>query len=417
MNHRDFTNIYKIYKTPILYTGGAMTQSIIQLLIGFVIARFIPPEDLGLWTTLNIGVTYVSLLQAGLISGLNRELPFSYGRGNTIEAKKLASTVQSITLVTSIIILLAGSLCLLFYQFENVKIKYGVIAITIHIVSLFFQNYFTSTYRSNNSFISLSKIQVINAIVNLLSVVLIIYLAYYGLIIKSVIVSVLFTIHLFIARPIKVRFKIDKSSLIKILKTGLPIWGLSYVESFASTFDKILLLKYSDLSSVGLYSFAYYGYSLFLVLSVTIAKYISPRMSYKYGQNSDKKLLWVYFKKVTLFMSISQLILGIIALIVLPNFSFKFFPQYKDSIQAMLILICAGMLKGSIIGVNVLVSIKAFKYLSLYQVSYSILLFISPLIGIYLFENPIIGVSFGLLFANILNYMSGFYLTYIATNK
>lgn len=394
-----------------------MTQSITQLIIGFVIARFVPPEDLGLWTTLNLAVTYVSFLQAGLISGLNRELPYSYGKGNTQEAKKLAGTVQSITIITSIIILLAGLLCSVFYQFENVKIKYGVLAITIYIISLFFQNYLTSTYRSNNSFITLSKIQVINSIINLLSIIIIIYFAYYGLIIKSAIVSVLYTFHLFIARPINVGFIIDKNSLIKILKTGLPIWGLSYIESLASTFDKILLLKFSDLSSVGLYSFALYGYSLFLVLSITISKYISPRMSYKYGLNNDKKILWNYFKKITFFITIAQLLLVLVALSVLPYFTSSFFPQYKESIKAMQILVCAGMFKGSIIGVNVLISIKALKYLSLYQLIYSILLLISPLIGIKLFENPIIGVSYGLLFANILNFVSGYYLTYIAIGK
>lgn len=410
-------NFYKIYKTPILFTGGAMSQSMTQLIIGLVIAKFIPPEDLGLWTTLNLAVTYTSFMQAGLISGLNRELPYTLGQGNKKEAQNLAGTVQSITLITTILIFLAGILLFVFYQFNNDKIKYGLLSITIFIISLFFQNYFTSTYRSNNSFISLSKIQVTNAILNLLSLVLIIYFAYYGLILKSAIVSVLYTIHLYIARPISIRFTINKNYLIKIMKTGLPIWGLAYIESLASTMDKILLLKFSDLSSVGIYSFAFYGYSLFLVLSVTIAKYISPKLSFIYGMNNDKKQLWGYFKKITLLTILIQLPLALIAFLVMPYFTYSFFPQYIESIRAMQILVCAGMFKGSIIGVNVLISIKAFKYLSFYQITYSLLLLISPFVGIQIFENPIIGVSFGILFANILNFISGYYFTYIATIK
>lgn len=408
--------IIKHYKTPIFYTGGAMTQSMVQLLLGLAIAKFISPEDLGLWTTLNLAVTYVSFLQAGLISGLNRELPYTLGQGNNKEAREIAGTVQSITLITTIVITFIGLFYFFSHQFQNDKIKYGVLAITIHIVSLFFQNYFTSTYRSNNSFITLSKIQVINAFINLLSIVLIIYLAYYGLIIKTAIVSVLFTIHLFIKRPISVGFIINKKSLIKIMKTGLPIWGLAYIESLASTVDKILLLKFSDLSSVGLYSFAFYGYSIFLVLSMTIAKYISPKLNYIYGLNNDKKQLWSYFKKITLFITIIQFSLALIALLILPQFINTFFYQYKESIQAMQILVCAGMFKGSIIGVNVLISIKALNYLAWYQIIYSLLLIIFPFVGIKIFENPIIGVSYGLLFANILNFISGYYISYIATN-
>lgn len=408
--------IIKHYKTPIFYTGGAMTQSMVQLLLGLAIAKFISPEDLGLWTTLNLAVTYVSFLQAGLISGLNRELPYTLGQGNNKEAREIAGTVQSITLITTIVITFIGLFYFFSHQFQNDKIKYGVLAITIHIVSLFFQNYFTSTYRSNNSFITLSKIQVINAFINLLSIVLIIYLAYYGLIIKTAIVSVLFTIHLFIKRPISVGFIINKKSLIKIMKTGLPIWGLAYIESLASTVDKILLLKFSDLSSVGLYSFAFYGYSIFLVLSMTIARYISPKLNYIYGLNNDKKQLWSYFKKITLFITIIQFSLALIALLILPQFINTFFYQYNESIQAMQILVCAGMFKGSIIGVNVLISIKALNYLAWYQIIYSLLLIIFPFVGIKIFENPIIGVSYGLLFANILNFISGYYISYIATN-
>lgn len=400
-----------------MYTGGALIHSLVQLIVGFVIAIYVPPKDLGLWTTLNLAVTYTGFLQAGLISGLNRELPFSLGKRKYREAKIMAGTVQSITVVTSVLILLAGIICFLFLKFDNNKIKYGVLAITIYIISLFFQNYFTSTYRSNSSFISLSKIQTINAVINFISIVLIIYLAYYGMILKSVIVSCLFTLHLFIERPIKVGFIISKKLLSKILKTGLPIWLLAYSESLASTSDKIWLLKYSDLSSVGIYSFAFYGYSLFLILSSTIAKYITPRMTYNYGLNNNKKAIWKYFKKTTSFIFIFQFIIMLGSISIIPDIISKFFSQYISSIRPMQILIIAGMLKGSIIGVNALISIKAIKHLTIYQIIYSILLLGFPLIGIKLFNDPIIGVCYGILIANLINFGSGVFLTRNATQN
>lgn len=417
MKLNNLKNIFFSYRTPILYTGGAMLQSITQLIVGFVIARFIPPEDLGLWTTLNLAVTYTSFLQAGLISGLNRELPYSYGEGKYQEAENMAGTVQSITVLTTILLLCIGLSFFFLYQFDDNKIKYGVIAVTLYIIFLFFQNYFTSTYRSKNSFIVLSKIQIFNALLNVLSIIVIVYFAYYGLILKTVIVSGLFTLHLYLSRPIKVGFVINRRSLIKILKTGLPIWGLAYIESLASTFDKILLLKFSDLSNVGLYTFAYYGYSFFLIFSTTVGKYISPRMSYKYGVNNDKKKLWNYFKKITLLIVVIQAILAIIGVSILPFLVSSLFPQYVGSTKAMQILVFAGMSKGSIVGVNVLISIKSMKHLSIYQISYSVLLVLCPLIGILSFDNPIIGVSFGLLFSNAFNFVVGFYVTYIATRS
>ena len=70
------------YKTPILYSGGSIAKAFAQMAVGFVIAKFISPNDFGLWTSINLAVTYSVFFQAGLINGLNLELPLAYGSGN-----------------------------------------------------------------------------------------------------------------------------------------------------------------------------------------------------------------------------------------------------------------------------------------------------------------------------------------------
>lgn len=405
------------YKTPLLYSGGSITKAFATIIVGFVIARYISPEDLGIWTTINLAITYSLFLQAGLINGLNLELPYVLGKGDHDQAKTMAGTVQTFTLISSSLILLFGLAYFLFIPESEPKIKYGILAITLIIVLSFYQNYLLTTFRSKKSFLKLSYIQIVDACVNLATIVLVAYYSYYGLIIKAILVLLIYVLFLHFSRPIKVGLIWDKSAFLKLLKVGLPIFGLAYVVSIASTADKILLLKYSDLTDVGLYSFGFYGLSIFTLFSASIASYIYPRMTYNYGQNNDKLVIWRYAKKITILLVVIQLPLAILGYYVIPLAINAYFPNYILSISTMQILLFAGVFKGSVIGVNAIWSIKSWNHMIIYQVTYSIFLIALAYLGIQLFTNKIEGVSYGILAANALNLFSGLILTYKATHE
>ncbi len=411
------TQFLSSYKTPLLYSGGSLTKAFAQMIVGFVIARYVSPVDLGIWTTINLAVTYSVFLQAGLINGLNLELPYAYGRGEVNQAERMAGTVQFFTVVSSFLVLIIGIAYFKFGAEHDLKIQYGVLAITIFIMLSYYQNYLMSTFRSKNSFIKLSVVQIVDAFVNLVTLVLVVYYSYYGLIIKAVLVLLIYVILLHILRPIKVGLSWDKKSLIKLLKIGLPIFGLAYVESVSSTVDKLLLLKYSDLANVGLYTFGFYSLTTFTLFSSSVASYIYPRMSYNYGKNNDKLLLWKYSKKITIILISIQLPLAIFGYYAVPVIVENFFPKYVQSILVMQILLFAGVFRGSVVGVNALWSLKSWKYMIIYQVFFSVLLIILPFIGINLFPDKIEGVAYGVCLAHFINLMSGITLTYIATHK
>ena len=52
----------------------------------------------------------------------------------------------------------------------------------------------------------------------------------------------------------------------KLIKVGFPIFSLAYVESIASTIDKVWLIKFSDLTNLGLYSFGLYAITMVVSL-------------------------------------------------------------------------------------------------------------------------------------------------------
>lgn len=405
------------YKTPILFSGGSIVKSFAQMIVGFIIAKYISPTDLGLWATISLAITYSVFLQAGLINGLNLELPYAYGKGQEEEAKILAGTVQTFTLFSSITILLLGVSSFVFFPFHDPKIKYGVLAVTLFIMLSYYQNYLMSTFRSKNSFIRLSIIQVIDAFVNLITLIFVVYYSYYGLIIKAVFVALIYVLLLHFLRPIKVRLLWNMIAIKKLLKVGLPIFALSYIVALSSTADKLWLLKYSDLTNVGLYSFGFYAFSIFSLFSLSVASYIYPRMTYNYGKTNDRTLLWIYVKKITLLLFLIQITLASIGYFLVPVIITNYFSAYILSIRTMQILLFAGVFTGSVVGVNALWSTKNWKYMITYQVILSFLMVSLPYAGIQLFSNKLIGVTYGVLLASFLNLITGITITYMATHK
>lgn len=404
------------YKVPVIYSGTSIFKALAQILVGFVIAKYVLPEDFGIWSTINLAVTYALFLQAGLINGLNLELPFAYGKNQEATANDLAGTVQFFTVISSVIVLIIGLSYQLFWADSNSKIRYGALAITVVIIFTFYQNYLISTFRSASSFLKLSTIQITEALTNILTLLFVIYFSYYGLLIKAVLVIVTYVTLLHIKRPIKIGLNWNTKTFLNLLKVGLPIFALGYSESVSATFDRIWLLKFSDLSDVGLYSFSLYGLTLFTLFSTSIASYIYPRMTYNYGLKKDKLILWKYVKKVTIILFSLLIIIAAVGSYLIPLIVPKFFPQYLQSIEPMQILFFAGAFKGSVVGVNVLWSIKSWRHMIIYQLGYSILLISLPYIFIQVLQNKIIAVAIGVLIANFINLFSGFYLSYFATH-
>lgn len=405
------------FKTPFFYTGSSIFKAIAGIIASFVIAKFITPEDFGLWSTISLALTYSLILQSGIVNGLNLELPYNYGKNNDTYAEKMAAVGQTFTIVISIFAIVIGLIIAFFVPPEQKKIKWGVFAITILIGCTFYQNFLLSTFRSNNSFFKLSWIQLVEAIFSIITLVLIVYFSYYGLLLKSIIVAILYVILLHIFRPIKVSFYWDKKIFIELLKVGLPIFALAYSSSFISTIDRMILVRNTDYMQVGLYSFGLYSLTMISLFSDSFATYFYPRMTYNYGLNNNKLILWKYVKKVTILMFAILIPIISIGYFILPYIINKFFPSYILSIQVMQILLFAGLFKGGVIGVNILWSMKKWKYMIIYQLQYSFFLVSSTYFCFRIKENTIEGVAIGIMIAYFLNFISGLILSYIATHN
>ncbi|KEY18821.1 oligosaccharide flippase family protein [Kaistella antarctica] len=404
-------------KTSIIYSASSVFKSGVQLLVGLAIAKFITPGDFGIWSSFNLILTYTIILQLGIVNGLNLELPLAIGKGDNEKAEKLVQTTQSYIAVCIALLALAGGFYLLFFTPDTPKFFYGAIAIVVLVTFSFYQDFITATFRTQQSFFRFSIINIVQALVNLTTIVFIIYYAYYGLLIKSIIVLAIYVALLHYYRPFPVKFFFDKKLYLKLIKTGLPIFILAYVQSVATSFDRLLILKYLDISAMGIYSFAYLGFSSITLFSGSIASYIYPTMTENFAKNNNAVQLWIYLKKNISLIFLGLLILAIIGSLLIPYVTEAFFPNYIESVPVMQILFFAGVFNGSVIGVNVLLSMKKWKLIVIYHTIFSLLLVICPFVFMYYSDNKIMGIAYGVLIANFINLINGYILVYFATVK
>ena len=407
---------YRQYSNVIVYVSSSVTKALTQIISIVLIAKIIAPDDLGTWSFLSLFITYAAILNLGIISGLNRELPYTLGMNKQEEATEMVQTAYAFILCCSGIACLAG----LGYAFlvpMPEKLFYGVLAITFMSLLSYYESFLISTFRSNSAFKKLSQAQFIQSILNVISLVLIYYYGYYGLISKVVIVQLIYVAVLHYNRPFKVAAKWNTKHFVNIVKVGFPIYILAFGQSFSASFDRLWLLRISDNNMLGYYAFAFYGLTGITILQTAISGYIYPKLTYAFGQSHDELQQWVYFKKITALMFAILLPICIIGCLLMPFLMEHLFPKYMPALPAFRILLLAAVFLGSNIGINIVMSMKKWKYILQYQ-SLSIVL---PLVFIvafpFLITDKLIAISSAVLTAYLLIFVAICIIAYRATHE
>jgi O-antigen/teichoic acid export membrane protein len=413
-----FTDQFNKYKTVFFYVATTVIKASAQIASVFLVAKYVLPEDLGLWTIANVFVIYSMLLNLGIISGMNRELPFNLGKGNKQRAEAIVATSMLYMWGMICTMIVVGIIISLFYlnRFSNKTVVSGC-AVTLISAMNFLENFLLATYRSNSSFNTLSRIQLLQAILNITTLVFIYLYGFWGLIFKTVFVQLVYVTFLYFNRPFKVSARWDKQAFYDVLKVGFPIYILAYIQSSAATFDKVLLAKITDKMHLGYYSFGMYSFVALGLIPTAISNFIYPKLSYKYGRDNNALALWTDFKKIVLGMFAMLLPIAIVAWITAPYLLNRFFPAYNNGISAFRILAVAAIFLGVNAGSSVILTVKKWKYIVGYQSIYAVSLVIWPFIFSLLYKDKVTGVAFGVLAGYLTSSIGIYILAYLSTHK
>ena len=391
-------------KVGAIYGSSSILSSIVTMLTGILMIRWIEPGQLGIWQSLSIIQLYVPFFELGVPHGLNRELPYLYGKGEENKAVGLAQTAQAFMIWISLLFLLLTIMIggvLYFYHTEPMLIA-GIITVGLMVSVNAYQRYLTVTFRSSESFLVLSKVFLYKSIIQVVFFPIVYFLTYYGLLIYSLFIPVASVILMHLNRPIRQKPAFQLNILKLLIKTGVPVFIMNYLRGISTTFTRIILLAKGGTNAVGLFTPASAVDSLISILPGILGNFFFPKMNYQLGKTENPKLLWPLVLKINGIIFLVGIPFVIIVWISTPYLMNLFFVKYVESIEAIQLFSLNFLVAGTLTSHNVIYAVKKYKLGYLFLAFEFLLKFILPYIFVnYLVGNILTLTSMAILIANI----------------
>lgn len=319
------------------FAGGNIVSMIFRILGGFLVGRFIAPVSLGLFNSIGLVLGYMPFMQLGILSGLNRELPYCVGKKEYDKVKDLAAAAQFWSLLVGGLVFIV-LLCVSIWQLSMGKYMEAAGWMTNAALGVFLfynTNYLQLTYRTSSDFSRLAFVSVIESVSGFIMLLLVIWLNYYGLCLRALLIGAISTSILYYWRPIKVGPKMNMYYLKYLFKIGAPILFVGVLYSWWSVFNLTLVLKYAGTEGLGLYSMVVMASTALDVIPLAVKQVTYPRLAEEYGKTHSVQQIVKLIRKPVILTSISLIPMIIVAWIIIEPIMKLFVPTYVNAVSAM----------------------------------------------------------------------------------
>lgn len=324
----------------IISTGAAMIS-------GLLVARWLLPEQLGLFNSLSIFTSYIVLIQLGIPSGLNRELPLYFGKGDKIKAEEFAAVSKAWLTGLSVIVGVVCFFIAIYFLFrENYQYAIGSIVIGVTTwQNLYVVKYLKVLYRTNRDFNFLSRIRLINSIFLLASVFLVLYWKFYGLCVRALLLALVDFYFTYKWRPIKVKSLFKQSTFRQLTKIGLPMYAIANIYGLWPTLQRTWILATGGIKFLGLFALAIIIQNAMNSVSSALTSVMYPKMLRDWGNGATVKKIVNEIKKPLIFGIGLFIVIIPIGWIFLPTIVLKYLPNYTDGIMAAKYMLLVGVIE------------------------------------------------------------------------
>jgi O-antigen/teichoic acid export membrane protein len=306
------------------------------MVAGLLTARVAGPSVLGLFSSLSLFQSYIPFLQLGVLNGLNRELPYHFGKGEHERAREFAAVAQAWALLVGSIVAAAALGVAAFHLLRGRgDLAAGWATNALSAWFLFYCTFYLQmTYRTHGDFARLALVNVIQAVAAFLLVVLVWWLNFYGLCLRAALIGLVQLVLLYHWRPVKVGPRWNGTRFVHLLKTGAPIYAVGQLYAWWGVLDVTLILYFMGTRVVGLYSLVTMATGALVFLPDALSQVLYPRLAQEYGRSGSVRELVRQVRR-PIILSFS----GIMPIIVaswffLPPIVRVLLPKYAEAIPA-----------------------------------------------------------------------------------
>jgi O-antigen/teichoic acid export membrane protein len=335
---RVFPNfrISEFGKVLVGYASSQFLSKALNMLSGFLVIRMMNPDEIGLYNGVGIYLGYIVIGHFGILNGLGRELPFQMGKGNIDSAKNLASASWVLSLIVSTIAsLIFGVIGIINLIKGNYTI--GFVYLSYVVTGFFYllnSQFLPVLYRNNSDFNSLSKQSIKFGISNIVTVFLVYFFGFKGLILRGMLLPVYQYYLLYKNRPINIEWKFGLSDYKTLFKTGFPIFIIGYINSLWTTVLNQVIFVTGGAFYFGIYSLSNLIQGAFGVIPTAFGVITYPRMTIMFAEGKQVSEIIKANIKTLKFQFVFLLTAAIIIAAVLPILIPIILPKYSNGIIA-----------------------------------------------------------------------------------
>jgi len=333
-----------------------IASSVLTVIGGLLVARFLGPEETGSFRAFTIPLTYLIFLHLGTWDGLWRQIPYYVGKEMPEQVDRLASAAGAFNLFVSVAVS-GGFMCCAAYSLAHHDLYgvFGWLSQALFCWGVFYGGYLTSTYRTLHHFVTLARIQVAQTLLTFGMVFLLPFLRFYGLCARVAFPSFLAVWLFHRHRPLKVSYRFDTKALGELIKIGLPFsfWGNLYTSVWTAT-ESALVLFLSGVSALGLFSVAVVLESAMNSLPMAIWQVLTPRVVTALARdgsvrNANARIIWV-----TAGLAGFMILLACAGSFLLDVFVPLFIPKYVAGIPVMKVCLWFPVVQAAFLPINTL---------------------------------------------------------------
>lgn len=337
----------KTLKNILYVFAAASFAKIIGAFTSFLVPRILEPSNFGVWVTLLLIISYLSIFAFGTVETLVKQFPRCMGDRDLAGAKIVEDSVFSSIIISASILFVISLFFHLFINEDSLKLYIPEIRLMIWASSVgLFSAYFLYRFSAHQNFKYYGIIDITRAFITFFFLVL--FSWFWGLrgiaagYFLAEIVICLCSAVLSFKYCGKIGINFDYRLLWKAVRIGFPITIVWWFLAFQSSVDRLVSSYFLGKTATGYYGLGLSFVALAMQIPSAVNRVFYPKISESIGKGLDKKALSKFVIMPAQILSlIVPVVMGAIVL-MLPFIYEIFFPKYIPGIiSAQIILLGA----------------------------------------------------------------------------
>ena len=245
-----------IFKQLGVYVPTQYANQFIGFFIAICLRRFLGPFYMGVWSAMQVLMSYVSYAQLGTMTTVVYQVPMLNGQGKTEEAKTLQQVIFSFVSATlflsSIGIALAA---LILRQKLPTAMFVSLLATSVILLCQRSYSFHVAILRATKDFKILSRVILFDSACNLVLVLLVVsQFKLYGFLAIAAVLPLMDVWLISRHKKLDWKFQWDFRRLASYIRYGLPIYVRDFLTQILNSLDRLMIVAFLGIEQLGIFS-------------------------------------------------------------------------------------------------------------------------------------------------------------------